>query len=88
MLLRVSPLRKFTLWMSEITHSKSYRSFFAYYLQPSILFRVTAEMGAEHSMGEYIMYLRAEQEPQALPHTMYKMAETFPDPHWADSCSR
>ena len=32
--------------------------------------RNCAEMGAEHSMGEYIMYLRAEQEPQAFPHAL------------------
>ena len=50
--------------------------------------RNCAEMGAEHSMGEYIMYLRVEQETQAFPHTMYKTAETFLDPHWANSCSR
>jgi hypothetical protein len=50
--------------------------------------RNCAETGIEHFTGKYIMFLRAEQEPQAFPHTMYKTAETFLDPHWANSCSR
>ena len=50
--------------------------------------RNCAETGIEHFTGKYIMFLRAEQEPQVFPHTMYKMAETYPDPHWAGSCSR
>ena len=30
--------------------------------------RNCAETGIEHFTGKYIMYLRAEQEPQAFPH--------------------
>ena len=50
--------------------------------------RNCAETGIEHFTGKYIMFLRAEQEPQAFPHTMYKMAEFFFFFYWAGSCSR